>query len=897
MFRRLASIPDIKENTSDSGQQSWSWVPWVGLLAGIAVLGQLYYQASQTNTPNLFGRFWLGMFLFYFPLFWRQLSSNVSRYERISLLVAAGLFSYLPKLLRCPSFFCYSDELTWWRGVQVLLRDGPILFQNPLGEVQGLFPGLPLMTVVLQKASGLSTYQVGLILIGLVHLISLISIFLIGEKIFHSSKVGAIASLIYVSNPDFLFFNSQFSYESLSVPLIILILLYVQYILNNPEGQSKKAWTFLIAVTIITVVMTHHISSYMLAAILTLMSLSALFLPRYSGLLSSSRRLYYITLLAYAACIGWFVFVASDVYRYIKEPILMGIEQFTSFTVRRLFGGITLPLYEISSGYLAAILIGVLALMGAFVIFIHKKVRYAAEIGLLAFGLLYFVTAPLVLTPWGSEAGRRSWTYSFISLSILSGVAITWLVERNSIWKLKTRFLGPVLSVFLLTLLLVGGVASSTTISYRFPGEYLQNSDARSFTVEIIDSAQWMLSQGGANNRVLGDRTTERIFGSYGLQQPAMLGGPRPWEVFLPTSWTADALYWLEQAKAPFIVVDQRMAELPPQMDIRFQRGEPPIEYSNQPLPKESIRKFDDLTQLNRIFDSGNIRIYSLNTINQTAIEPSNRTKLLSQQNLPNTNEDAHNPDTIGQLINMLRSFILVILLIIPGFIIGRVLFRNWPNLDIVLRLLVALGLSINIILLPSFVLALILPSVEIVTNVTIMILGGILAFGLIQLIEYFYYTRRNIQKPQIDVQQVFDQAWNAQPLWAFLVGIIGILFVVLLMGAIKPENNPRTVFALELSSATPKVQIINHEGDEKTYWIKIYSAGSEVWTSQPFDIENDQSTELDIPKRFHLMPASKIVYVDLFIEGQSTQYRSLHFSPNTLKTGSRSSLIQIPGD
>ena len=208
----------MSEQTSAHDSPAWAWYPWLGLIAGVAVLGQLYIQASQMDVSNLFERFWLGMLLFFIPAFWRLLSPQAMRSERFALLIGTALFSYVPKLFRCPYYFCYSDELTWWRGVQNLLQGSPILSDNPLGLIQGKFPGLMLLTIVLQKASGLSTFEVGLVLMGIMRVLTIVAIFLLGEKIFHSSRVGAAAALVYMMNANFLFFSSQFSYESLAVP-------------------------------------------------------------------------------------------------------------------------------------------------------------------------------------------------------------------------------------------------------------------------------------------------------------------------------------------------------------------------------------------------------------------------------------------------------------------------------------------------------------------------------------------------------------------------------------------------------------------------------------------------------------------------------------------------------
>ncbi len=113
--------------------------------------------------------------------------------------------------------------------------------------------------------------------------------------------------------------------------------------------------------------------------------------------------------------------------------------------IRRLFSGISLPWYEIGSGYASAVLIVLLALLGALIILRKKQPLNSMQIGLLSFGALYLVTAPLVLTPWGAESGRRSWVYSFISLALLSGFALRWLASSDFIGYRRYKRLGTAL--------------------------------------------------------------------------------------------------------------------------------------------------------------------------------------------------------------------------------------------------------------------------------------------------------------------------------------------------------------------------------------------------------------------------------------------------------------------
>jgi len=887
------------EDPISLSSSKWAWYPWVGLVAGIGVLGQLYLQASQMQVTFLFERFWLGMFLFYIPVFWRLLSSDSSRSERLALLIGTALFSYVPKLFRCPYYFCYSDELTWWRGVQNLLGGNPVLSDNPLGLIQGMFPGLPLLTIVLQKAGGLSTFQAGLLLMGMMRLLSMVSIFLLGEHIFHSSKVGAAAALVYMMNANYLFFSSQFSYESLAVPLLLVILLFLQYFLKGYQDRTGTAWGIVVLVAISALVITHHLATYMMIAISILMIVFTLLLPRFAQLLSS-RKLMGVTLYSILAGVGWLYFTHTNVVDYLGDPISRGIEQLAYGTIRKLFLGISLPWYEIVSGYASAILIALLALFGALLILRKREALSSEQIGLLAFGTLYVVTIPLVLTPWGAESGRRSWVYSFISLALLSGVTLAWLVGSNLLS--NRRFgkpLGQIIAALALSILLMGGVAASTSISYRFPGEYLQNSDARSYTPEIIDAAQWLFNQAGPHNRVLGDRTTERIFGSYGLQEPAMYGGPKPWEVYLPTSWTSSALNWLERANAPFVVVDKRMAELPPQMDFRFQRGEPLNTYSDRPLPLDSVEKFDGLSQLDRIYDSGNIRIYYLNNTDHSLFKLGNASEIPPVQNPAEINYDSIglSNEALNLLFIFFRCmFLVTFFVVVPGYVMGSTLFPHWTDIETVTRITLAVTISLSMIILSSFILALLLPHVERAAIIVSLLWGLLLVVGFVRFLLHIFRNQAGRDDFLSKMRLFSDRVRQQDLIWAFALGLVSILLIGFIMGEIKPRNEPHTDIALGLSTITPSVQIINHEKEDKTYQLRIYSGTTNDWVFHPIHLQDNQMFEVNLQTLFLSLPPHGRLYVDLYLDGQEKPYRSLHFSREELTTNSQSLPKKLSG-
>ena len=90
------------------------------------------------------------------------------------------------------------------------------------------------MTGTLSKLSGLSVFTSGMMIIGLAKLTTVAVLFLLLETLTGSSRLR-LASFIYAGNPNFLFWDSQFAYESLAIPLALVA---VYLLLRKRSGRG-----------------------------------------------------------------------------------------------------------------------------------------------------------------------------------------------------------------------------------------------------------------------------------------------------------------------------------------------------------------------------------------------------------------------------------------------------------------------------------------------------------------------------------------------------------------------------------------------------------------------------------------------------------------------------------
>src|SRR5205085_10220088 len=140
--------------------------------------------------------------------------------------------------------------------------------RNTLLPASPFYPGLEIMTNALSTVSRLSIFQAGMIVIGIARLVMILSLFLLYEQITKSARIAGIATILYMANPHFLFFDADFSYESLALPIATFMLFAMarhETLNNHRRGIILIAWIALSAV-----VVTHHVTDYFFEGLLIL---------------------------------------------------------------------------------------------------------------------------------------------------------------------------------------------------------------------------------------------------------------------------------------------------------------------------------------------------------------------------------------------------------------------------------------------------------------------------------------------------------------------------------------------------------------------------------------------------------------------------------------------------
>lgn len=622
----LAAVPvaPVTENEAtyapvvDIGHEAeWGWLPALSI---VAACGLLLVSLADTAARNgIFWAqvlFWVGVLVLFFPVAARLTSADTRR-ESMGLVLVLGIGLYIVKVLHSPIAFTFHDEFAHLRTAQDIFTSGHLFHENPLQPVSALYPDLEIVTTALAHLSGLPIFIVGLIVLGLARLLLVLALYLLFLQVSGSTRVAGIGAALYMANPNFVFWSAQFSYESLALPIAVLVL-YLLVRRQQHSAPGRLGLTFLIFPLLAVVITTHHLTSYLLAGFLCLWEIAAYWLRRRGAVDRTSPGLLAVLTLVGSAV--WLIYVATitvgylaphfegailELARNILSGQLAGRQLFHSST------GTVSPLWERLTGIASAgfILLAMpLGLWGVWRRFRDRAIAVVLAIGALG----YPASLAFRFTGQGWEIANRASESLFVALSFVLAVGTVHLWLRRPFR--RTRSL-----VFVLwaSVIFTGGIIAGWPPSWRLPGPYLVADGPRSIDTRNVSASRWVRAYLGPNNHVAADSIDNLLLGSYGEQniEITLNGGVDVSYLFLATQIGPQERALIRQGKIRYAVVDRRLTTGRP-WGVQFDGTSPRIDkFLDRPVAPQLFTKFDRAPKISRIFDNGAIQIFDVGAI------------------------------------------------------------------------------------------------------------------------------------------------------------------------------------------------------------------------------------------------------------------------------------------
>jgi len=638
LYRR-ARDPEPEAHYSSAQDMAISpgWLPLLTLTTALGVLQVAYaFHVSRSGRTGWEAFFFTGLLLIFVPPLLRLISPAPSRFERIALVCMVGIACYLIKIIASPVYFSMYDEFLHWRSVNDIASSGHLFNSNALLPVSPFYPGLEIVTNALASLSGLDTFTSGLIVIGFARLLMLLSLFALYEQLMKSSRMAGIAVMIYMANPHFLLFDAQYAYESLALPLALFVLfvlsplqrisVYIdrvkpmapfmvltreQYKRLSSDQRSLTciAWLALIALTF-----THHVSDFFFVALLLLWTV-----------MYTSMRLVPLRRSNLAKTALFAVGIAAMSIARAGNPVTGYLTSFLGVSLRELAGVITgsggarqlfvsytgqpTPLWERVVTLSSVGMIVFCLPFGLLCLWLRYRSR-ALAITFFVVALFYPLSQLFRFTTAGAELTDRAAPFLFVPIAaILSMCVVQFWPVRWLNWRQSSLLTSTIALLFL------GGVILGTgPSSALLPGPYQVIADMRSIEPEGIQAALWARTYLGPNNRVATDRINAILMGSFGNQRIVSTIADKidVSPVFFAPRLEESEIAILDSAGVRYLVVDVRLAQALPLLGYYYEQSETGAYKHTVPLSLQALTKFNDIPQIDRVFDSGNIVMYDV---------------------------------------------------------------------------------------------------------------------------------------------------------------------------------------------------------------------------------------------------------------------------------------------
>ena len=579
----------------------------IALAAGIGLLICSLANALSREGGDPMLLYWAGVLLISLPTFWRLTSRDATRGERLGLVVLLGLSLYGVKVVRDAPLFTFSDEMVHAFNADQIVRHGELFRANPILAVTPSFPGLEGATSALMELTGMSSYWAGVVVVGAARLAMMIGLFVLFARVSGSNRTAGLGAAIYAANFNFLFWGAQFSYESLALPLLIVVIAAVAERDASPREWARD-WALPLVLGIASIVVIHHLTSYATAVFLIALAGVYWVLRRDWSWPNPWRYGVLATLLALA----WLFLVANSTFGYLG-PVLGSAFESVFHTAsgeappRALFQGkgSSVPTTPILARGVA--LLAVLILAGAAALGLKKAWdRYRRDPFVLIFAAAsagFFATLLLRLAPAAWETGNRLSEYFFVGLAFIAALAAAWERRPEGLRRLDRAALTAAFGV-----LIVGGAIAGWPWDLQLASPLRVSAEGRTISSPPLALAEWARREIPEGDRFAATIADARLLLTPG-EHVALAGKTPDIEDILEetgiSGWEAPLL---REEDVRYIVADRRQIASDATRGYYFSTASE----EEEALPVQVVSKFNQMPGAKRIYSGGDISVYEL---------------------------------------------------------------------------------------------------------------------------------------------------------------------------------------------------------------------------------------------------------------------------------------------
>jgi hypothetical protein len=575
------------------------------------LLVALGYASARTGVGPAVPLFWSGRALLIVAAAAVLLSGGQTRTAVNTAVIGYSVGQWLIRVAYAPNRLEFSDELQHHRSTVEILQTGHLFPVNYSLPISAYYPGLEAVAVALTRLTGLDLYPSELLTTGLSHVLLAAALLVLLRVLTDDARAGALAALVYLVG-SYAVFSTMFAYQTLAIPVAILL---VAQTLQLGRSRTRVRRLALVAVLGTLVVLTHHLTGFVLLAALLGLAMGQT-LHRHSR--PAVRWTAAATLVYAAILVGWTLTAARSVVGYLGPPLqeLLGGASSPEPPGGGAPPGAGQPLIERAFTY-GAILVPLTGLSLAVLLAWRRGQRGIAALAATAVAVQLAVIAMRFIASDGTELAGRAFAFTALLNSAAIGVAVAAVRDGRLTRRGRHRALpGPLLWLrvrlaagLVLVVLAVGGTTAGWPPRYERLPTYQVAGYESAMDRHTVEAAQWADRALPPGTRIGSDFGNVAAFGTIGNQFPVRAAYP---EVFTDPS-SEVAARRVQENELQLLVVDSRLTQqLPPPDRGTWFNGDPHAGTYTRPLLPSTLAAFDQIPGIERVFDDGTIRIYDV---------------------------------------------------------------------------------------------------------------------------------------------------------------------------------------------------------------------------------------------------------------------------------------------
>ena len=608
------AVPGVPARRPSPGLARAVW-----LAAGFGLLLDGIAVAIAPRRPGL-GQtvFWMALLVPFAVHAMVLCGSQPSLRLRRLVVIVIGLYPSILYRMSSPIVLGGFDEHLHERTLLDLLRGSGLFAANPQLQVGPYYPGLELFTGVVTRLTGAPTMVTMAAVALLCRALLVLAIYECALSVMRSHRSASLVVMFYAASPQFYFFNSQFSYQTMALTLGMGGIYFLRRA-QSSAGPPARWLSGLAMLLLVTTVISHHLTSWLFLA----------FLLAWAAVSRRHQRTVVLrAALVMAVAVGaWSAAIASQLVGYLGPVFSTALSELkstaTGSTQGHAFsssGGNASPEWEkILLLFYAAC--ATLAALSCGAILLRRAIRTRnPRIGLLAvLTVAYPATLAAHFVPAASDVGDRSSTFFFIPLALSCAVVVS--TSRRPRWPGRDRLRPARITPLILGLSLVyiGGVALGAGPGWGLlPGPYLVSAEARTQDPYTLAAVRWSAGHIPPGSRFVADRIPADLLAGEARLWPVSepKGGFEPALLYFSTTWGSYQSEVVKGLSISYIYVDERLSQSLPLVGYYFYPGETGttngagVNITQQQISKADLAKFAHVRGLKVAYHLGPVTIY-----------------------------------------------------------------------------------------------------------------------------------------------------------------------------------------------------------------------------------------------------------------------------------------------